>query len=116
MRLLQYMLSVLSAHIATIPPVNIDGIYGQATKAAVLAAQRRFGLPETGTVGQQTWDEIYDQYAGIENTNLRSAEAFPNSTGGNNRTNYSRTTTMTQFPGRDLSIGSQDVVKQEVVR
>lgn len=122
-RLLQYMLSVLSAHISTIPPVNIDGIYGQATRAAVLAAQRRFGLPETGTVGQQTWDEIYDQYSGIENTNLRSTELFPNSINGNNsasrnnnRTNYSRTTTMTQFPGRNLSIGSQDVVKQEVVR
>lgn len=122
-RLLQYMLSVLSAHITTIPPVNIDGIYGQATRAAVLAAQRRFGLPETGTVGQQTWDEIYDQYSGIENTNLRSAETFPNPNNGsntagrnNNRTNYSRTTTMTQFPGRNLSIGSQDLVKQEVVR
>lgn len=121
-RLLQYMLAVLSAHITTIPPVSVDGIFGQATRAAVLAAQRRFGLPETGTVGQQTWDEIYDQYSGIENTNLRSAETFPNSTGGsqrsrnNNRTGYSRTTTMTQFPGRDLSIGTQDPVKQEVVR
>lgn len=120
-RLLQYMLSVLSAHISTIPPLTIDGIYGQATRAAVLAAQRRFGLPETGTVGQQTWDEIYDQYSGIENTNLRSTETFPNSTNGNpasrnNRTNYNRTTMMTQFPGRDLSMGTQDVVKQEVVR
>lgn len=123
-RLLQYMLSVLSAHISTIPPVTVDGIYGQATRAAVLAAQRRFGLPETGTVGAQTWDEIYDQYSGIENTNLRSEETFPTSNNGNNRqarngngrTNYARTTTMTQFPGRNLSIGSQDVVKQEVVR
>ena len=120
-RLLQYMLSVLSAHISTISPVTIDGIYGQGTRAAVLAAQRRFGLPETGTVGQQTWDEIYDQYSGIENTNLRSTETFPNSINSNpasrnNRTNYSRTTTMTQFPGRDLSIGTQDIVKQEVVR
>lgn len=122
-RLLQYMLSVLSAHISSIPPVNVDGIYGQATRAAVLAAQRRFGLPETGTVGQQTWDEIYDQYSGIENTNLRSTETFPNLTNGNGqnargngRTNYSRTTTMTQFPGRNLSMGSQDIVKQEVVR
>lgn len=122
-RLLQYMLSVLSAHISSIPPVTIDGIYGQATRAAVLAAQRRFGLPETGTVGQQTWDEIYDQYSGIENTNLRSTEAFPNSVNGNtstsrgnNRSNYNRTTTMAQFPGRNLSMGTQDVVRQEVVR
>lgn len=125
-RLLQYMLSVLSAHISSIPPVSVDGVYGQATRAAVLAAQRRFGLPETGTVGVQTWDEIYDQYSGIETANLRSAETFPNTGNnasrngrngnGNNRTNYARTTTMTQFPGRNLSMGTQDVVKQEVVR
>ena len=112
-RLLQYMLSVLSAHIQTIPPVAIDGVYGIATKAAVLAAQRRFNLPETGSVGVQTWDEIYDQYSGIENANLRSRETFPN---GRSNPNYARTTTLTQFPGRDLSIGSSDPVKQEVVR
>ena len=123
-RLLQYMLSVLSAHIASIPPVSVDGIYGPATRNAVLAAQRRFGLPETGTVGAQTWDEIYDQYSGIETANFRSTENFPN---GNTRarrntgtpparTNYARTSLMSQFPGRNLSIGSQDTVRQEVVR
>ena len=48
-RLLQYMLSVLSEYIPEIPPVTIDGSYGSATRAAVLAAQRRFRLPETGT-------------------------------------------------------------------
>ena len=123
-RLLQYMLSVLSSYIPSIPPLTIDGIYGQSTRAAVLAAQRRFNLPETGTVGEATWDEIYDQYSGIENTTLRSRESFPlngnnrnnNGRNGNQRTGYSRTTTQTQFPGRDLSIGSQDIVKQEVVR
>ena len=122
-RLLQYMLSVLSAHISTIPPLSVDGIYGQQTKAAVLAAQRRFQLPETGSVGAQTWNAIYDQYAGIENVNLRSAERFPsgnigrtNNNRSNSTVNYARTTTMTQFPGRNLSSGSQDPVKQEVVR
>ena len=118
-RLLQYMLSVLSTHISSIPPVQIDGIFGPATRSAVLAAQMRFGLPETGSVGQQTWDEIYDQYAGIENSVFRNEESFPGSvTGrnGNNRNNYARTTTMMQFPGRDLSVGSRDAVAQEVVR
>lgn len=117
-RLLQYMLSVLSAHISTIPPVAIDSVFGQQTKAAVLAAQKRFNLPETGSVGPQTWDAIYDQYAGIENTNLRNGETFPSQQGnGTGRpVNHTRTTTLTQFPGRDLSIGAQDPVKQEVVR
>lgn len=131
-RLLQYMLSVLSEYIPGIPPVTVDGIYGSATRAAVLAVQRRFRLPETGTVGTQTWNEIYDQYSGIENTSLRSTETFP-VTGLNtaavrpvgnfrrngqtpNRPAYNRTTTMTQFPGNDLTVGSQDPVRQEVVR
>ena len=131
-RLLQYMLSVLSEYIPEIPSVTIDGVYGSATRAAVLAAQRRFRLPETGTVGTQTWNEIYDQYSGIENTVLRSGETFP-TTGENtqsvrpaanirragqpaNRPAYGKTTTITQFPGNDLTIGSQDPVRQEVVR
>ena len=136
-RQLQYMLSVLSAYIAEIPPLTADGIYGTATRAAVLSAQRRFGLPETGIVDAATWDEIYDQYAGIENTTLRSGETFPRTPEatapastvrpvGNFRRNgttmvaqnpnYARTTTLTQFPGRDLSMGGQDAVRQEVVR
>ena len=117
-KLLQYMLSVLSAHIPSIPPLVIDGIYGEQTRAAVLAAQRRFELPETGTVGAQTWNAIYDQYAGIENSILRNGEVFPSpvQNGKIRQTNYARSTTLTQFPGRDLSMGSQDSVKQEVVR
>lgn len=117
-RLLQYMLSVLSNYIQSIPPVTVDGIYGPQTRAAVLAAQRRFRLPETGSVGAQTWDEIYSQYSGIENTTLRSKESFPSNQrrGNQQNTQYARTSTQTQFPGRNLSIGSQDPVAQEVVR
>lgn len=131
-RLLQYMLMVLSDYISAIPSVSVDGIYGNATRAAVIAAQRRFGLPETGIVDPITWDEIYDQYAGIENTTLRSGETFPqqnpqavtalartrngNGNGNGGRQQYARTSTLTQFPGRDLSMGSQDPVRQEVVR
>ena len=125
-RFLQYMLNVLSAYISGIPPVTEDGIYGPATRAAVLAAQRRFGLPETGVVNTQTWDEIYDQYSGIENVSLRNETLFPNQNtavpagnfrrNGNGRNAYSQTTTLTQFPGRDLSMGNQDTISQEVIR
>ena len=131
-RQLQYMLSVLSSYIQSIPPVTVDGVYGQGTRAAVLAFQRRYQLPETGTVGQTTWDTLYDQYSGIENTTLRSAERFPSGQNNaavpagnfsrsrnpaqNRNGTYSKTTVMTQFPGRDLTVGNQDPVKQEVVR
>lgn len=132
-RLLQYMLATLSEYIQEIPPVAVDGIFGKATRAAVLAAQRRFRLPETGSVDAETWQEIYNQFSGIENTTLRSEETFPVSgnmtpaaiaagnfsyqtaAGGQNAL-YARSSTLQQFPGRDLSIGSRDAVQKEVVR
>lgn len=125
-RHLQYMLSVLSAYIDSIPPVEVDGIFGPATRNAVIGAQQWFGLPQTGSVDANTWDEIYDQFSGIENTSLRNRELFPNTNPavtafapqnqGQNRTRYAGTTTLTQFPGRDLKMGQQDPVRQEVIR
>ena len=113
--------------------MTVDGIFGTRTRAAVLASQRRFGLPETGVVNTMTWNEIYDQYSGIENTSLRNRETFPGETvnpsvpafASNQRqirsatqtnTRYARTPTLTQFPGYDLRIGAKDPVRQEVVR
>ena len=116
---LQYMLSVLSEYIPEIPPVTVDGIFGSNTRNAVLAAQRRFGLPQTGEVDFDTWDEIYDQYAGIENTSLRDVTDFPYTAavaGVAPRNRYANTTTLRQFPGRDLRAGNQDPVRQEAVR
>lgn len=134
-RQLQYMLSVLSEYIPSIPPLTIDGIFGSATRAAVLAAQRRFRLPETGIVDPVTWDEIYDQFAGIENTSMRqrssavnSSEAVragsfpgqrssrprPNSQLSGNQQNNTASS-ITQFPGTDLAMGSRDPISQEVL-
>ena len=117
---LQSMLRVLAAYISQIPSVAVDGIYGSATRSAVLAAQSYFGLPQTGTVDLTTWDEIYDQFTGIENASFRDLERFPYTSAviGNTlpRNRYARSSTMTQFPGYDLAIGGQDPVRQEVVR
>ena len=105
-RHLQYMLSVLSEFIPQIPEIEVDGIFGPGTRSAVLAAQGYFGLPQTGVVDEDTWDEIYDQFAGIENTALRSDVTFPAIEG----------TTLRQSPGSGLRQGNQDPVRQEVVR
>ena len=117
---LQYMLRVLAAYISQIPSVAVDGIYGSATRNAVLAAQGYFGLPQTGTVDLTTWNEIYDQFTGIENSSFRDLERFPYTSAviGNTlpRNRYARSSTMTQFPGYDLATGGQDPVRQEVVR
>ena len=117
---LQYMLNVLSAYIPEIPAVTVDGIFGSGTRNAVIAAQRRFGLPQTGIVNYDTWDEIYDQFSGIETTSWRDPENFPYTSaiisGTNPRVRYSKTTTMTQFPGNNLRSGNQDPVRQEAPR
>lgn len=117
---LQYMLRVLAAYISQIPSVAVDGIYGSASRSAVLAAQGYFGLPQTGTVDLTTWNEIYDQFTGIENASFRDLERFPYTSAviGNTlpRNRYARSSTMTQFPGYDLATGDQDPVRQEVVR
>ena len=117
---LQYMLSVLSAYIPQIPEISVDGIFGPATRNAVIAAQQRFGLPQTGIVDYNTWDDIYDQFSGIETTSWQDPEDFPYTNAIINNTapraRYSRTSTMTQFPGTNLSSGNQDPVRQEVIR
>lgn len=113
-RHLQYMLSVLSEYIPEIPPLNIDGIFGPATRSAVVAAQNFFGLPVTGQVEENTWDAIYEQFSGIETRSLRNAEVFPSGQTGRNR--YATSTTLTQFPGNDLRMGNRDTVSSEVIR
>ena len=105
-RHLQYMLSVLSEFIPQIPELTQDGIFGPNTRNAVIAAQSWLGLPQTGVVDETTWDEIYDQFAGIENRTLRSDVTFPGTPGP----------TLRQFPGDGLQPGKQDPVRQEVVR
>ena len=105
-RHLQYLLSVLSEFIPQIPEVAVDGIFGPRTRTAVLAAQGWLGLPQTGVVDEDTWEELYDQYAGIENRVLRSEVTFPGTPG----------TTLRQSPGDGLAPGNQDSVRQEVVR
>lgn len=117
---LQYMLRVLSAYISEIPSIAVDGIFGPATRDAVIAAQRKFGLPETGIVNYDTWEAIYNQFIGIEDTSLRDFERLPITSGianqNNQRSRYLRSAEMTQYPGNPLSGGDRDGVQQEVNR
>lgn len=65
---LQYFLSYLSDFYSTIPPLEIDSIFGNQTRESVLGAQRTFGLTPDGIVGENTWNAIYDAYRGIVDT------------------------------------------------
>jgi hypothetical protein len=62
---IQYLLSYLADFYNEIPPVTIDGIFGNATEAAVRAAQELFELPVTGAVDFNTWDVLSRTYLGF---------------------------------------------------
>lgn len=91
-RVLQYFLSVLSDFYVDIPFVTIDGIFGPQTKNAVIAFQRANNLPETGVVGDETWDVMYNQYQGIVTTTLLN--------------NRPHTVTTEPYPNEVLRLGS----------
>ena len=62
---LQYFISTLAAYYPTIPAVDIDGVFGEGTRDAVIAAQKTFGLTPDGLVGEDTWNAISNAYQGI---------------------------------------------------
>lgn len=88
---LQYYLSYISAFIPTVPAVGIDGYFGAETERAVRAFQSTYGLPIDGIVGEQTWRELTDVYAGIvASVPVRFSEGVP-----------------LPFPGEALTVGSE---------
>ena len=136
---LQYMLSVISYFIPQVPPVNIDGVFGPQTGDAVAAFQRFASLPVTRVVDRNTWDAIYEEYAGIEATVFDSEMLFPQNggltpqqiqdildrwrtegvasvpamgTSGSMHVDYSKTTQFRQHPVNVMQRGSRD--QQEV--
>lgn len=50
---------------SNIPRIQADGIYGEATKAAVKEFQKTFDLPQTGIIDFRTWYKISQIYVGI---------------------------------------------------
>lgn len=64
-RLLQEYLLTLSEVYGEIPPVTVNGIFGTATRDAVIAAQNLYGLNPTGIVDALTWQAITDAYIDV---------------------------------------------------
>ena len=67
-RNIQYLLRYVSEFYATVPSVEIDGVFGPATQSAVSAFQRHADLPVTGRVDFATWDALYRTYLGLIET------------------------------------------------
>lgn len=61
-RIVQYYLSVIANFDDAIPAVNIDGVYDDNTKDAVIAFQKKYGLNPDGIVGRDTWNKMTTVY------------------------------------------------------
>ncbi len=61
-KLMQQNLLVISLVYSEIPIIEADGIYGPKTKSAVMAFQKLFELPVTGTINAVTWYKIAQIY------------------------------------------------------
>ena len=77
-RALQEYLNYIAKTYREIPQVNVDGIFGGNTEAAVRAFQSLFNLPETsGRVTAQVWNYIIQVYDDLYLGNIVNEEQFP---------------------------------------
>ena len=62
---LQEQLNTIADVYSSIPGINVDGIFGDATQNSVRAFQSLFGLPATGIVDYPTWYKVQEIYVGV---------------------------------------------------
>ncbi|MBE6669836.1 MAG: spore cortex-lytic protein [Ruminococcaceae bacterium] len=74
---LQSYLNYIAQTYTEIPSIPITGYYGTRTREAVIAFQRRFGLPATGRVNALTWSAIASIYSDLYNGRRISDGQFP---------------------------------------
>ena len=62
---LQEQLNTIADVYSSIPGINVDGIFGEATQNSVRAFQSLFGLSATGIVDYPTWYKVQEIYVGV---------------------------------------------------
>ena len=79
-RLVQFWLKIARTVYTALNNPTVDGQFGAATKRAVEAFQRYFGLTADGVVGRTTWNKLREVYTDIANDLLAEGlrpGAFP---------------------------------------
>lgn len=105
-RVIQYMLQVVSEFYNNVPRVKVDGVFGPSTTRAVRAVQAMAGLTQDGAVGTATWEALYRLYAGIADTMSAYTNIIPRAF--RPKLDPVAPAWLTQFPGQDLSTGTAD--------
>lgn len=59
---IQTFLRTIAQNNNAVPLINVDGIYGEQTRNAVMTVQRLSGIEQTGAVGPLTWNAIVNLY------------------------------------------------------
>ena len=65
---------------SNITPVSVTGVYGRATRSAVMQLQGENGLIRTGNVNESTWDAIANEYKNVISSQQTESTQFPGST------------------------------------
>ncbi len=84
-RYIQQVLNVINNVFLTIPELEEDGIFGNATQGAVNSFARLFGFAQNGVVDENLWNKINQIYASVSRNCIFStgesqgAREFPNS-------------------------------------
>lgn len=62
---LQYLLNLVAEFNSQIPPLTVDGSFGENTESSLRAFQTAYGLSSTGRTDIPTWQRLYREYVGI---------------------------------------------------
>ena len=74
---LQEYLNYISNTYTSIPKLELDGVFGVSTQAAVLAYKNIFGLGSSPLVSANVWDSITSTYRDLYDGNSTSSGQFP---------------------------------------
>lgn len=78
-RALQEYLNYISNTYTQIPKIEVDGIFGVGTQAAVVAYKTIFGLDPTPIVSASVWEQITSTYRDLYDGQRASGGQFPGS-------------------------------------
>ena len=77
LRVQNYLSYIASAMPELFTPPTVDGVFGNATQAAVRAFQNYYGLIQTGTVNEATWNGIVTSYYALGGGEVVPSRPYP---------------------------------------